>query len=144
MPVALAAVCSASGTPVSGSGSSGRSTSHLCLVKLPTGRPIASVEKTNLCVCVVVCGWLVSFLASCAYTHGLSGLILGKASTSPQGFCREISQVGSLLLADGLLHFTSFLWVNGLIIRVKGFFNSAIYKCIDGKQCSGDIVIYTS
>lgn len=33
---ALTAVCSASGTPVSGSGLSGRSTSHLCLVKLPT------------------------------------------------------------------------------------------------------------
>lgn len=88
--MALAAVCSANRTPVSGSGSSGRSTSHLCLVKLPPGRPIASVEKTRLWACCGVCGRFVSFLASCAYTHGLSGLIQGKASTSPQGFCREM------------------------------------------------------
>lgn len=43
MQMALTAVRSASGTPLSGSGSSGRATSHPCLVKLPTGWPIDSV-----------------------------------------------------------------------------------------------------
>lgn len=46
--MAVAAVCSAGGAPVSGSGSSGRSTSHLCLVKLTTGETVASVIKTKL------------------------------------------------------------------------------------------------
>lgn len=45
--MALAAVCSASGTPVSGSGSSGRSTSHLCLVKLPTADLLPLLKKQS-------------------------------------------------------------------------------------------------
>lgn len=144
MQMALAAVCSASRTPVSGSGSSGRSTSHLCLVKLPTCETVASAETTELCVCVVVCGWFVSFLASCGYTHGLPGLILGKASTSPQMVLQ--GGVTSVSLYWQMVCLTSFLWVNGLFIRVKGFLillfmNVRMAKWV---RCSGDIPIYTS
>lgn len=117
MQMALAAVCSASWTPVLGSGSSGSPTSHLCLVKLPTGPLLPLLKKQNS-VCAL---WRVAALLLSLPPVDFWGWSWGELQHHHKGFAGRCYK-RLPLLADGLPHLTSFLWVNGLVIRVKGFF----------------------
>lgn len=76
----------------------------------------------NKALCVRCGVWLVCFFPCLLCLHTwIFGADPGESFNITTRILQGDTTSDSLLFADGLLHLTSFLWVSGLIIKVKVF-----------------------